>query len=132
MNVIEDAEEVRSAESRRQIAQHSSQYLSLCAEARASSELAEKLPALKARLRDVQQKLNVLEQKGHARVLNPYRACIQTDNTLKAIVEAAAKGLDSVLESDNELSVADFETGLEKMTMNLARQLGVHTIPSVG
>ncbi len=113
LKVIDDAEEVRSAESRRRIAQHTSQYLSLCAEARASSALARELPALKAELRDVQQKLDVLQQKGHAGVLNTYRARIQTDNTWKAIVKAAAEGLDSVLESVNELSVADFEIGPE-------------------
>ena len=114
LRVIDDAEQVRSAESKRRIAQHTSQYLSLCAEARASSALVRELPTLKAELRDVQQKLEVLEQKGHASVLNTYRARTQTDNTWKAILDAAAEGLDSVLESVNELSVADFETGLEK------------------
>ncbi len=113
LKVIDDAEEVRSAESRRRIAQLATKYLSLCAEARASSELAKELPALKAELRDVQQKLDVLEKKGHASVLNTYRARIQTDSTWMAIVEAATERLDSVLESVHELSVADFEIGPE-------------------
>ena len=113
LKVIDDAEEVRSADTERRIKQLESKYLSLRAEARAASALAGELPARRTALRDVQHKLDVLEQKGHARILNTYRALLQIDNTWRGIREAAMAGLELTLDSVNELSVADLELGLE-------------------
>ena len=69
------------------------------------------LSALKAELRDVQQKLEDLEQKEHTSILNTFRVHIQTNNTWKAIVEVATVGLHSVWAGVKELSVVDLEVG---------------------
>ena len=78
-----------------------------------AAESARELLARRAALSDVQRKLNVLEQGGHAQTLNAYRACRQMDDAWSSILEVIEKGLESVTVSVSDLSVADLELGAE-------------------
>ena len=111
--VIDDTQDVRSVEFQRRIAQLGTRYLSLRAAARAAVALAGGLPARRATLSDVQRKLDILEQGGHARTLNTYRARRQIDDTWNSILEAVEVGLQSVVVSVDDISVADLELGAE-------------------
>ena len=107
LTVIDDTQDVRGAESHRRFRQIEADYLALCAEARAASALAIELPARIAALRDVQRKLDVLQQGGYAQILNTYRSHRQADETWKAILQATENSLDLVKSSVDELSVPD-------------------------
>ena len=111
LTVIDDSQAVRRADLDRQIEQLAARYLSLCAEARATSRKADELPGRKALLTDVRHKLEVLAKGGQAQVLNEYRKLRQQDDTWRAIREAAAQAVESVGQSATELSVADLDLG---------------------
>ena len=113
LTVIDDTQAVRAAGFLRRMNQLESDFLSLCAEARAAAAQVGELPNLRASLNDVRRKLDVLQQGGHAQILNVYRTRRQTNDTWNAILEATARGLDSVNEAVTELSVAELGLGPE-------------------
>ena len=113
LTVIDDAQTVRATASGRRMQQLENDFLSLRAEARAAAAQVSELPNLRASLNDVRRKLEVLQQGGHAQVLNTYRARRQTNDTWNAILEATVRGLDSVSVAVNELSVAELDLGPE-------------------
>ncbi len=113
LNVIDDTRDVRKAECERRIKRLETTYLSMCAEARVASAAAGELPARKAELRDVQHKLDVLAQQGHAQTLNLYRVRRQVDDTWNSILKEVEQGLKSARISASDLAVADLELGAE-------------------
>ena len=113
LTVIDDAQAVRAAGSARRMKQLENDFLSLRAEARAATAQVSELPNLRASLNDVQRKLDVLQQGGHAQILSAYRIRRQTNDTWNAILEATERGLDSVNAAVTELSVAELNLGPE-------------------
>lgn len=111
LTVIDDSQAVRRADLDRQIEQLAARYLSLCAEARATSRKVDELPGRKALLTDVRHKLEVLAKGGQARVLNEYRKLRQQDDTWRVVREAAVQAVEYVGQSAMELSVADLDLG---------------------
>ena len=113
LTVIDDAQAVQAAGSERRMKQSENEYLSLRIEARTAAAQASELPNLQASLNDVRRKLDVLQQGGHAQILNAYRARRQTNDTWNAILEATERGLNSVSAAVDELSVAELDLGVE-------------------
>ena len=113
LTVIDDAQAVQAAGSERRMKQSENEYLSLRIEARAAAAQASELPNLQASLNDVRRKLDVLQQGGHAQILNAYRTRRQTNDTWNAILGATERGLDSVSAAVDELSVAELDLGVE-------------------
>ena len=113
LTVIDDAQAVQAAGSERRMKQSENEYLSLRIEARAAAARASELPNLQATLNDVRRKLDVLQQGGHAQILNAYRTRRQTNDTWNAILEATERGLNSVSAAVDELSVAELDLGVE-------------------
>ena len=111
--VIDDAQTVRAAGSGRRMKQLESDFLSLRAEARAAMAQVAELPNLRVSLEDVQRKLDILQQGGHAQILSAYRSRRQIDDTWNAILETTERGLDSVNAAISELSVAELNLGSE-------------------
>ena len=114
LTVIDDAQAVQAAGSERRMKQSENEYLSLRIEARAAAAQASELPNHQASLNDVRRKLDVLQQGGHAQILNAYRTRRQTNDTWNAILEATERGLNSVSAAVDELSVAELDLGVER------------------
>jgi len=114
LTVIDDSAEVRGAELLRLRKEAETQYLSLCAEARALRAQAAELPARTATLADVRRKLEVLQQGGHAKTLNDYRTRRRQDGTWESIQQAAADAVEAMGRcADDQLAVADLNLGTE-------------------
>ena len=111
LTVIDDSQIVRGAEVLRSIKQMDTNYLSLCAQARAARDRANDLSARRAALEDVQHKLEVLQKGGHAEVFNNYRSRRQLDDTWQTILSGASEAVESVIRNAEELSVADLDLG---------------------
>ena len=107
LDVIDDSGTVRKAELERSMKQLEARYLSLRAQSRSVSRQADDLPARRASLVDVQRKLDILQEGGHAQVLNAYRIRRQQDETWQEILRQASQVVASVGRSAEELSVAD-------------------------
>ncbi len=114
LTVIDDSAEVRGAELLRLRKEAETRYLALCAEARALRTQAADLPARTALLADVRRKLNVLQQGGHAKSLNDYRARRRQDGTWESIQETVVEAMEAVgRAADGSLAVADLDLGPE-------------------
>ncbi len=112
ITVIDDSAEVRGADLLRLLKETEAKYLSLCASARALRAQADELPARTAALADVRRKLELLQQGGHARTLNDFRARRRQDSTWESIVRNATEGVDAVgRAADGRLAVADLDLG---------------------
>ena len=115
LTVIDDSADVRGAELKRLRKEAETQYLSLCAEARALRAQVADLPARTATLADVRRKLEVLQRGGHAQTLNDYRARRRQDGTWESIQKTAADAVDAVgLAADGRLVVSDLDLGPEQ------------------
>ena len=113
LTVIDDSQTVRGPELKRLLDQTKARYLSLQAEARAVFERASDLPARKMSLVDVRHKIKVLQKRGHASVLNEYRARRQQDGAWQAILEASLQAVELVERSAGELAVSDLDLGAD-------------------
>ena len=105
--VLDDTQEVGGAECRRELDRLGGHYLSLRAAARLALTQASELPDRRASLADVQRKLDVLQQGGHAEILRLYRSRRQTDGTWKAVVKATETGLEAIQNTARAISVPD-------------------------
>jgi len=121
--VLDDAREVDGAGTSRELQRLEGRYLALRAEARQALTLAREMPDRRASLVDVQRKLDLLQQGGHADVLQLYRRRRRTDGTWKAVQEASEHGLDAVGEAVGAMAVADLNlaTGDDDATQALQR-----------
>ena len=121
--VLDDAREVDGAGTSRELQRLEGRYLALRAEARQALTLARELPDRRASLGDAQRKLDLLQQGGHADVLQLYRGRRRTDGTWKAVQEASEHGLDAVGEAVGAMAVADLNlpTGDDDATQALQR-----------
>ncbi|MDZ4343657.1 MAG: AAA family ATPase [Candidatus Binatia bacterium] len=114
LTVIDDSADVRGAELMRLRKEAETKYLSLCAEARALRAQVADLPARTATLADVRRNLEVLQQGGHAKTLNDYRARRRQDGTWESIQKTAADAVEAVgRDADAQLAVADLDLGPE-------------------
>ena len=113
LSVIDDSREVRKADSDRSMKQLEARYLSLQAQSRSASRQADDLPARRASLADVQRKLDILEEGGHAKVLNAYRILRQHEDTWQEVVQGASKAVAAVDRAARELLVADLDLSTE-------------------
>ncbi len=109
LSVIDDSQDVRGPELDRQLSQMESRFLSVRAAARAAAEQAAELPARIALLRDLQRKLAMLQQGGHAQVLNEYRIRRQQNDNWEVILEASEQALRTVAHSAGDLAAADLD-----------------------
>ena len=105
--VLDDAQEVDGAGAIRELRRLEDRYLALRAEARQALTHALELPDREASLADVQRKLDLLQQGGHAEVLRLYRSRRQTDGTWKAVLAASEQGLDAIGEAVSAMAVSD-------------------------
>ena len=115
LSVIDDSGEVRKAELDRSMKQLETRYLSLQAQSRSASSQADDLPARRASLADVQRKLDILQEGGHAQVLNAYRMLRQHDDTWQEVLQGASEAVDAVDRAARELLVADLDLSSETM-----------------
>lgn len=113
LTVIDDSSSVRGSEVARAMSESETRYLSLCADARALRARAAALPDLQAELVDIRRKLQVLEQGGHAKTFNDYRARRGQQDTWESIRQAAASSIEDVAESAELLVVADLDTAVD-------------------
>ena len=116
ISVIDDSQSVRGAELNRVIKQLREQYLSLCAQARAVSTQASELPDRQALLKDVQRKLDILEESEQAQVLNKYRKQLDRDKIWQEIIDETLQSVEAVRHSAEGLSVVfcDLDTDSEE------------------
>ena len=105
--VLDDTPEVSGADAQRELKRLEDRYLALRAEARQALTHARELPDRKASLDDVQRKLDLLQQGGHAEVLQLYRSHRRADDTWKAVQASSAQGLDAVREAVSSIAVPD-------------------------
>ncbi len=121
--VLDDAQEVDGANTSRELQRLEGRYLALRAEARQALTHARELPDREASLVDVQRKLDLLQQGGHAEVLRLYRSRRRTDGTWRAVQAASEQGLDAVGEAVGAMAVADLNlpTGDDDATQALQR-----------
>ena len=113
LTVIDDSRTVRKLELARAMDRLEARYLSLRAEARSAFGQADDLPARRASLQDVQRKLDILQEGGHAQVLSAYRVLRQQDDTWQEVLCGASKAVESVGRSADELLVADLDLPTE-------------------
>ena len=109
LTVIDQSNSVNEAEIKRTTKQQHEHYLSLRAQARASRSSAENLPDRQAALRDVERKLNILQDGENAAILSEYRLRRQQDDTWQAILNAALSKIDAIELSASDLAVPDLE-----------------------
>ena len=107
LSVLDNTQEVGGAESRRELDRLGGHYLSLRAAARLALTQASELPDRQASLADVQRKLDVLQQGGHAEVLRLYRSRRQSDGTWRAVLTATETDLESIRGTVRAISVPD-------------------------
>ena len=124
LTVIDDSQTVRGPELKRLLDQTKARYLSLQAEARAVFERASDLPARKMSLADVRHKIKVLQEGGHASVLNEYRVRRQQDGAWQAILEASLQAVELVERSAEELAVSDLDLGADDSECPARESLG--------
>ena len=113
LTVIDDSSVVRGRELSRQMEQLETTYLAQCAEARATSARASTLPALNASLSDVTRKLDLLQQCGHAEVLNRYRTRRDMHEGWDTSLSSAERAVESVRTAVNEISIVELDIGPE-------------------
>lgn len=113
LSVLDDTPDVGGAEAERELARLADRYLALRAETRAALTQAGALPDRKAALEDVQRKLDILQQGGHAEVLRLYRSRRRTDGIRRAVGEAAERGLAAVGEAARAIAVSDLNSSSE-------------------
>ena len=111
--VIDDSQTVRGPELKRLLDQTKALYLSLQAEARAVFERVSDLPARKMLLADVRHKIKILQEGGHASVLNKYRLRRQQDGVWQAILEASLQVVELMERRAEELAVSDLDLGAD-------------------
>ena len=109
LTVIDQSSRVNEAEIQRTTKQHNEHYLSLRAQSRAARSSTENLPDRQAALRDVERKLNILQDGENAAILNAYRLRRQQDDTWQAILHTALSKIDAIELSANDLAVPDLE-----------------------
>jgi len=109
LTVIDQSNRVNEAEIQRTAKQQHQHYLSLRAQARAARSSAENLPDRQAALRDVERKLNILQDGENAAILSEYRLRRQQDDKWQAILVTAFSKIDTIELSANDLAVADLE-----------------------
>ena len=124
LTVIDDSQTVRGPELKRLLDQTKARYLSLQAEARAVFERASDLPDRKMSLADVRHKIKVLQEGGHASVLNEYRVRRQQDGAWQAILEASLQAVELVERSAEELAVSDLDLGADDSECPARESLG--------
>ena len=124
LSVVDDSREVRRADLDRSMKQLEARYLSLRAQSRSASRQADDLPARRASLADVQRKLDILQEGGHAQVLSSYRMLRQHEDTWQEVLQAASKAVDAVDRAAGELLVADLDLTSETMDDLLTADLG--------
>ena len=105
--VLDDTQEVGGADTSRELQGLEGRYLALRAEARQALTHASDLPDREASLVDVQRKLDLLQQGGHAEALRLYRSRRRTDGMWKAVQAASERGLDAVGEAAGAMAVSD-------------------------
>lgn len=111
LTVIDDSHTVRRIELDRVIEDKRNRYLSLCAEARGARNRAKSLPARRAELDDVGNKLEILQEGGHAQALKEYRIRRQQNDTWEAVLHRASQAVEEVGESAENLFVSDLDLG---------------------
>lgn len=109
LTVVDQSNRVNEAEIQRTAKQHLEQYLSLRAQARAARSSSEDLPDRQAALRDVERKLNILQDGENAITLSEYRLRRQQDDTWQVILNTAISKIDTIELSTRDLTVADLE-----------------------
>ena len=112
--VLDDTDEVGGADSSRELRRLADRYLALRAEARVALTHASELPDREASLEDVQRKLDILQQGGHAEVLRLYRSRRQTDDIWKAALAVSEVGVEAVREAVQAVAVSDLELSPEE------------------
>ena len=113
LTVIDDSRTVRKVDLARDMDRLEARYLSLRAEARSALGQADDLPVRRASLQDVQRKLDILQEGGHAQVLSAYRVQRQQNDTWQEVLRGALKAVGSVSRAADELLVADLDLPLE-------------------
>ena len=110
MSVIDDSQVVSKADVDRSLEQLSARYLSLRAEARFARSQSSGLSARGVALADVERKLVVLQQGGHADAFTDYRLNRQLDAEWRGVLDAVAKDLEFVETSSDSLSVTELSS----------------------
>ena len=105
--VLDGTHEVGGGEAGRELKRLADRYLALRAGVRVALTHASELLDRKATLEDVQRKLDILQQGGHAEVLRLYRSRRRTDGMWKAVLAAAESGLDSASDAVRAMAVSD-------------------------
>lgn len=128
LTVIDQSSRVNEAEIRRTTKQQYEHYLSLRAQARAARSSAGDLTDRQAALRDVERKLNILQDGENAAILSEYRLRRQQGDTWQAILHTALSKIDAIEVSSNDLSVADLELTSDTEGDNASKSLiNTHT-----
>ena len=126
LSVIDDSQLVHRMELNRSINQKSTEYLSLCAAARAARNRANELPARRASLTDVQHKLNVLKEGKHAQVVSEYGLRRQQNETWTGALRRASQSVESVSNETEKLVITDLSIasdGMDNEAMTNLKQL---------
>ena len=112
LTVIDDSPTVHRVESDRTLDRLRNRYLSRCAEAREARNRAGELPSRQAELDDITNKLEVLQEGGHAQVWKEYRMLRRHDDTWQAILRGVERAVEEVRRSSDDLSVSDLHPGV--------------------
>lgn len=107
--VIDEASQVRGADSARELRGAEARYLSLSAEARALRTQVADLPSRVAALADVRRKAELLQSGGQASVLTAYRQRRRQDSAWSSIQASLLAGTASVRQAAETLVVADLD-----------------------
>ena len=107
LSVLDDTQEVGGAEARRELQRLADRYLALRAEVRVALTHASELVDRKVALDDVQRKLDILQEGGHAESLRLYRGHRRIDGMWKAVLAASEGGLEAVSEAVGAMAVSD-------------------------
>lgn len=109
LTVIDQSSRVNESEIKRTTKQQHEHYLSLRAQARAARSSADNLPDRLAALRDVERKLNILQDGENAVILSEYRLRRQQDDTWQAILNTTLSKIEAIELSTNDLALPDLE-----------------------
>ncbi len=105
--VIDDSQLVYRIEMNRSMEQKRTEYLSLCAAARAARNRAKELPARRVSLKDDQHKLNVLKEGKHEKVMSEYGLRRRQNEAWTGALRKASQAVESVGDAAGNLAIPE-------------------------
>ena len=126
LSVIDDGIQAPGNEIKRKIERLRSDYLSLCANARAALQEAEAISTYEGSLRDLHHKVHVLQAGNQAQIIKRHQQLHSKNSSWQQVLTEAMSAINSIKSQVSELTVADLITDIIKDDQAQASLQKVH------